>query len=364
MAWARSVPGASAINLTASGMADFLGSGETPAEFGEALEVGALSSRARSPEVYRQFTEAVAERYGVEPECVTPSLGSSQAIMHTMFAWVRPGDHVIVERPTYEPLHRVPELLGANVSRLERKFDEGWEVVPDRLAKLLTPRTRAVVLSNLHNPSGVTMSTKKLEGIAEMAARVGAVVMVDEVYLDYAFDREGANGSRPACVAVDNAISWSSTTKAFGFGALRAGWIVSRNKACAEAMAMAAHYLQVDMPHASLELATRVLCNSAMLEGHAQKACARGLQMVSDWIEREPRLSWVRPAAGASCVIRLPDLLSDQAFAEHLRATHDTQVVPGSFFEAPGTVRLSFAGDPELLSEGLANFTAALDSIR
>jgi aspartate/methionine/tyrosine aminotransferase len=361
MAWARRVPGSSTINLTASGMADFLGEGETPASFGGALEVASLSSRARAPEVHAEFCAAVGERYGVDPVCVTPTLGSSQAIMHAMFAWVRAGDHVIVERPTYEPLHRVPELLGANVSRLERKFDEDFQLVPDRLAQLLTPRTRAVVLSNLHNPSGVAASTQSLEAVAEMAARVGAVVMVDEVYLDYAFDPSGATGSTPACLTVDNSISWSSTTKAFGFGALRAGWIVSRNAGCADAMAMASHYLQVDMPLASLELATRVLRNSEVLEARAHAATAAGRQIVADWVSREERIAWVDPSAGASCVIRLPELVSDQTFAEHLRSAHDTQVVPGSFFGAPGLVRLSFAIDAEPLERGLANFSAALD---
>ncbi len=117
-------------------MSDFLVQGVEDPRFGEAPAVSAQASRERTFEVHREFCEAVAERYGVEPECVTPTLGSSQAIMHALFAWVRSGDHVIVERPTYEPLHRVPELLGANVSRLERKFDEGWQVDPHRLAKL------------------------------------------------------------------------------------------------------------------------------------------------------------------------------------------------------------------------------------
>src|SRR5690606_10552809 len=202
-------------------------------------------------------------------------------------------DHVIVERPTYEALHRVPDLLGANVSRLERTFDEGWEVVPDRLARLLTPRTRAVILSSLHNPSGVAVHTDRLEAVAEMAARVGALVLVDEVYLDYAFDPAGAPGWRPACLAVDNAVSWSSSTKAFGFGALRAGWIVTRNPDAAKALNVAADYFAVDPPIAGYMIATQVLDSAPRIMARTDARVSVGRAIVEDWLAQESRASWV-----------------------------------------------------------------------
>lgn len=367
MAWAKRERGPGTIDLTASGMPDFLADDGTglPLEgpFAGQIDVARLSRRSERVSVMREFREAVARRYGLEPENVVPTFGASQAIMHVCFALLRAGDHVIVERPTYEALHRVPELLGANVSRLERTFDEGWEVVPDRLARLLTPRTRAVILSSLHNPSGVAVHTDRLEAVAEMAARVGALLLVDEVYLDYAFDPEGGPGWRPACLAVENSVSWSSSTKAFGFGALRAGWIVTRNPDAASALRTAADYFAVDPPIAGYMIATQVLESAPKIMARTDARISAGRAVVEAWLAQESRVSWVPPSAGASGVLRLPKLVQDHAFVELLRDEHDVLVVPGSFFDAPGTVRLSFGGDPTQLQRGLDALSETLDQL-
>jgi aspartate/methionine/tyrosine aminotransferase len=378
LGWAQTVPAGARWDLTASGVPDACGPGslrqrlnsdgdsglEQPwPMFGE-LELEDLCRRDKRAEILASFLQIVAQRYGVAPECVVPTLGASGAITQVLFALARPGDHVIVERPTYEPLHRVPEMLGLSVSRLERRFEERWEPLPDRLARLLTPKTRAVILSNLHNPSGVAISTKTLEAIGEMAARVGALVLIDEVYLDFDFDPSGERRAwRPAAVAIDNGVSWSSSTKCFGFSALRAGWVVTRDREAAQAVRLAAHYFHVEPPLASLALATQVLGHASEFEQLAGEAITAGRALVDRWVEGEARVSWVPPSAGQSGLIRLPDLTPDVGFARHLRDRYDTQVVPGTLFEAPGTVRISFNLPDAELEQALANITAALDEL-
>lgn len=368
MAWAKTEPTGAGIDLCASGMSDFadetqFDDPELAALFERPIDPREISRRSAQSDILPRFCARVAARYGLDAGQVIPSFGASQSIMQACFALVRPGDHVIVERPTYEPMHRVPELLGANVSRLERTFDESWAVLPERLAKLLTPRTSAVILSNLHNPSGVAISDAALREIAEMANRVGALVLVDEVYMDYAFDAEGEHPWRSAVLGIDNAVVWSSTTKAFGFGALRAGWILTRHPEALRDLRLGADYFAVDPPLAGFLQATRVLEAADALAARARKACDRGKARVAAWLAEETRVQWVEPDAGASCVLRLPKLMDVAAFCEHLRREHDTQVVPGRFFDAPNTVRLSFAGDPEQLARGLANISATLDAL-
>ena len=366
MHWAQTEPIGVPFNLTASGMDDAVlrpSEDDTASEFwSERVEVADLCNRAVRPQRTAEFLAAVGKRYGVAPGCVTPTLGASQGIMHVLLGLVRAGDHVIVERPTYEALHRVPTLLGADVSRLERKFEENWEVVPERLAKLLTPKTRAVILSSLHNPTGAGLTRETLEAVGEMAARVGALVLVDEVYLDFVFDPEGETYA-PACMVVDNAVSWSSTTKVFGFSALRAGWIVTRNPEVASAMREAARYLCVDVPTATTAFGAKVLASSDRLTARARQTSERGLAVVQGWLESESRVRWVPPVSGVCGQILLPDLLQDGPFVAHLRERYETLVVPGSHFEAPGSVRLGFGGDPKILERGLENFSKALDDL-
>jgi aspartate/methionine/tyrosine aminotransferase len=363
MAWAQAVPSGARYDLTQSGIADALTGTDDPAEWSESVPLHELCRRQFRDDANEEFLAAVADRYGVERDAVVPSLGASQAITHAVFALVRPGDHVIVERPTYEALHRVPALLGADVSRLERKFEEDWAVVPDRLAQLLTPKTRAVLLSNLHNPSGVAIPTEALEAVGEMAARVGARVLVDEVYLDFSFDPEGG-GSRPACRAIDNGVSWSSATKCFGFSAIRAGWIVTRNPAAQRLLHEANHYLQVHVPVATARIAARVLKDVERWSARGMGVARAGRAAVDAWLAQERRVAWVRPEAGPVGLVRLPELTPDVPFCAHLREHYETQVVPGTFFEAPGTVRLAFTGPVADLQQGLRNFSAALDDLQ
>jgi aspartate/methionine/tyrosine aminotransferase len=365
MAWAKSVPRGARFDLTASGMADAAApgpQGEVPGWEGT-LDVARLCRRTSRYEAEASFVRVLSERYGVTPAQVVPTLGASLAITHVLLALLRAGDHVVVERPTYEALHRVPEILGASVSRLERRFEDGWGVVPDRLARLLTPRTKVVLLTNLHNPSGVAIPRDVLHAVTDLVARVGGLVLVDEVYLDYAFDVGPGAGVLPACRVASNAVSWSSTTKCFGFGALRAGWVVAGDPDVAKAVRTATDYLYVDPPVSSLDLGARVVEQAGILQDRASSVASTGRAAIEAWIAQERRVRWVPPLAGLSCCLRLPELMNDVQLAEHLRERYDTQVVPGAFFEAPGFVRVSFGLDPEAMTEALGHLSAAIDDL-
>lgn len=368
--WAKSVERSARFDLTSSGVADTVAPWSDDDEaralveaWSGTLEIADLCRRDVRRAAREELIQAVATRYGVDSARVTPTLGASLAITHVLMALLRPGDQVVVERPTYEPLHRVPEMLGANVSRLERDASDGWAVRPDRLARLLTSRTRAVILSNLHNPSGVAIARETLLEVTELAARVGAVVLVDEVYLDYCFSTAPDGPILPACLVAPNCISWSSATKCFGFSALRAGWIVTGTPEASRVIRAATDYLHVDEPVSTLRLGARVLQQADRLTAWAAHVSAAGLAVVERWIQGEPRVSWVSPRAGISGCIRLPDLMQDAPFAQHLRDRYDTLVVPGTFFEAPGFVRLSFGIDPAILEQGLASISSALDDL-
>ena len=363
MTWAMSVPNGARYDLTCSGMTDTTEDATQQEQWSESLQVTEIAQRAQAVDALEAFARAVALRYGVERDRVCITIGASLAITQVLIALVRAGDHVIVERPTYEALHRTPEILGARVSRLERKFEDGWSVVPERLAQLLTPRTRAVILSNLHNPSGTAIDAATLLQVADLAARVGAMVLVDEVYLDYGFSSAADATIKPACLVARNGISWSSTTKAFGFSALRAGWIIAADPDAAKAIRSASAYLHVRPPVASAMVGKRVLERADALQARAAAVGSAGREIVERWLQSESRVEWVPPAFGLTGVLRLPTWLPDAQFADHLRQRYDTQIVPGTLFEAPGTLRLSFGLPPEDLERALANVSAALDDL-
>lgn len=311
-----------------------------------------------------RLQDVVARRYGLSPEHVVPTLSASQAIVQALLALLRPGDHVVVERPTYEPLYRVPELLGATVTRIDRRLEDGWQLVPERLAKVLTPRTRALILTNLHSASGVALSPRTLAELAGLAARVGAVLLVDEVHLDFSFDPGDSAPVRPACLVADTAISFSSVSKSLALPHLRAGWLVTRDPDLARALRTAADYLHVRLPAASALLAACALDQLAPdMSLRTSRLTAAGLRVVERWAQAETRVELVPPHAGLHALLRLPKAASDLALAAHLRERYETQVVPGSVLEASGCVRLSVVAPGPQLEQGLANLSAALDDL-
>src|SRR6185312_5773666 len=92
------------------------------------------------------------------------------------------GTEVIVERPAYEPLLKIPKALGYRTRRLDRRFGDAYAIDVDRFRSMVTPRTRLAIVTNLHNPSGARIDEATLTQMAAIMARVKGVLLVDEVY--------------------------------------------------------------------------------------------------------------------------------------------------------------------------------------
>ena len=125
----------------------------------------------------------------------------------------------------------VAHYLGARVKRLERKFEDEFAVDVDELERAITPETRLIVLTNLHNPSGALIPAETLRSIGEIAQRNGTRVLVDEAYLEMVFDADAPSafriGEEIASSEENPFIVTNSLTKVHGLSGLRCGWILA-----------------------------------------------------------------------------------------------------------------------------------------
>src|SRR5207302_9436693 len=119
---------------------------------------------------------------------VTVAGGTSMANHLAMAAMIEHGDEVLIEQPTYDPLLAVAEYLGAEIKRFARRFEDGFKIDIEALEKQISPRTRLIVLTNLHNPSSALVDETTLRKIGDLARNVGARVLVDEVYQEAIFE--------------------------------------------------------------------------------------------------------------------------------------------------------------------------------
>ncbi|MGH7502248.1 MAG: aminotransferase class I/II-fold pyridoxal phosphate-dependent enzyme [Longimicrobiales bacterium] len=317
-----------------------------------ALEISGLN-----PDGYVPLLEAIAAKYGVSAARVATAPGCSGANFLAFAALVRPGDDVLVERPGYDPLLGALRMLGANIRRFERRWEERWAVDPDRIAAAMTPRTRLIVLTSPHNPTGVLIGDGPLDAVGALAARADAHVLVDEVYLDAVYEERPA----PAATRGEVFISTNSLTKAYGLSGLRAGWTLAA-PAVTRAIRRARDVVDVIAPYPADQLAHLAFQHIHALEARARALVQPNLDRLRGFVSARRELEWVPPGGGTVAFPRLLGVSDTRDFADQLMRDHHVAIVPGHFFDEPSHFRIAFGVAPGTFAAGLAAIDAALDA--
>ena len=310
----------------------------------------------RNENGYQPLIEAIAGRYCVDPSQVTTASGASGANFQVCAALLQSGDDVLVERPGYDPLLGAPRLLGARTVRFERAFDDRYAIDPERVRAALTPRTRLIIVTSPHNPTGAITDASALAEVGRIAESVDAYVLVDEVYLDAA-----GVSVRPASHLGDRFISTSSLTKSYGLASLRSGWALS-SPAVAERIRRARDVIDGTGSVVAERLATLAFDQLPRLAGRANELLSTNGRIMRQFLQSRPELQWVDPGGATVVFPRIRGVDDASRFAERLLSERDTAVVPGRFFEAPAHVRLGFGSATDNVRGGLAALGAALDA--
>ena len=210
------------------------------------LGIADLSLDGASRHRYAPLREAIAARQGVAADQVVIANGTSMANFLAMAALITPGDEVLVETPAYEPMVAAASFLGGQIVEFSRAPADGFRLDPAALDAAITPRTRLIVVTNLHNPTSAFADAATLVEIGRIAERNGARVLVDEVYLDAAF----AEAPRTAAQLGETFVATSSLTKIYGLSGIRCGWILAAPD-FAERMWRLNELMGVAQPHAA-----------------------------------------------------------------------------------------------------------------
>lgn len=306
----------------------------------------------------RTAIAAPAPRLGADDVLVTPGAAAALFIVHTTL--LGPGDESIVVRPNYASNLETPRAIGATVHHLDLRHEDGWVVDPDRIAALMTPRTRLVSLTTPHNPTGQVMSeavVRAVVGIVEAHPR--ARLLVDETYREMTY----AAPLPLAASLSERVIGVSSLSKSDGLPGIRIGWLITTD---------------ADLQGRFLAAKEQILItNSVVDEAIAEVALARrpdrlpgirdgiaaALTMVRDWLAGQDIFEWVEPRGG---VVGFPRFRAGiqvdvDAFYRILLERHRTVVGPGHWFDQPRrSFRLGFGWPrPVELEQGLAALMAS-----
>jgi aspartate/methionine/tyrosine aminotransferase len=334
-------------NLATSGVGSFP-LRELPVDF-EKLEINGDNSYGYAP-----LQEAIAGHHGVDPECVVSSAGTSMANHLAMAAIVEPGDEVLIEHPAYGPIVDVARYLEAKVKRFQRAEENGWMVEPGELRHCVTPKTRLIVITNLHNPTSVLTPDSVLREIGDIARNVGALVLVDEVYLDAVY--EGT--PRTSFHLGPEFVVTSSLTKVYGVSGLRCGWIMARPDLAWKMRRLDDLYAATPVYPGEL-LSVAAFKHLNLLRERARRIVEADRKLLREFLERQEEVSAVATDWGTTSFLKLRRGNVD-TFLERLRSDFDTSAVPGRFFEMPDHFRIGMGVNTEMFAEGLNRIGRAL----
>jgi aspartate/methionine/tyrosine aminotransferase len=242
------------------------------------------------------------------------------------------------------------------VGRFERVFEDGWKLDPERVARGLTDSTRLVVVTDPHNPTGVLATDEELLAVVDVAEKVGAHVLVDEVYREAVFDRPW----RPAARLSDRIISTSSLTKAFGLSGLRCGWAVAEPRVCSS-MRRVRDVVDAVGAFPGERLSVVAFDHLSALRERARSILEPNSRMLSEFVDGHDVLEWVPPVGGAVAFPRIRGVEDTGDFARKLAEQYDTGIVPGAFFQCPAHFRVAIGGLTEMLGGALEALGRALD---
>ncbi len=297
----------------------------------------------------------------VDDVLVTP--GAAAALFIIATALLRAGDQLVVIRPNYATNLETPRALGAEVAYVDLRHEEGWAVDPDRVAALMTPRTRLVSLTNPHNPTGAVIPETTVRAIVELVdAHPTAHLLIDETYREMTF-----GGPQPMASALsERAISVSSLSKADGLSGIRIGWLATRDRELFATLLAAKEQILitnsvVDEAIAEVAIQRRPERMPPILAG-----IDRAFGSVRSWMAGQDVFEWVEPAGGVVGFPRFrPGFEVDvDAFYRILLDEHGTIVGPGHWFDQPRRhFRLGFGWPrPADLAAGLAALTASAEA--
>jgi len=315
-----------------------------------------------------ELRQAIAGRYGpllgryLDPAAeVTITCGCTEALAAGFLGLVNPGDEVILIEPFYDAYPVFVSMTGA-VPRYVTLRPPGFDLDLEHLGSLFSPKTRAIVVNNPHNPTGRVFSDEELAAIAALCVEHDVIAITDEVYEEMVYDGEHRRLATYEGMW-DRTVTLSSIGKTFSLTGWKVGW----------GIAPAPLSAGIRSAHQFLTFTTPTpVQHGAVAAMGAPEEFYRGLR--SEYLKKRDLLADGLEAAGFEVHrpqgtyfmmagfdrFGFPD---DRSFCRHLAETARVVAIPPSvFYHAPEDgsrlVRFAFCKDEAILTEALDRLSA------
>ena len=293
-----------------------------------------------TPRLRRAICEKYRRFYGMEidPERhVTVCCGSTETMLATLLAVLNPGDEVIIFEPFYENYGPGCIIAGAKPIWVPLEPpDFGFD--PDRLARAVTPRTRAVVFNSPNNPSGKVFSRAELQQIADVCLKHDLLAITDEIYEHIVCDGAGHTPIATLPGMADRTVTISGISKSYSVTGWRVGYAIASAE-LSLGIRRAHDFITVGAPHPLQEAAVTALEFPDSYYTYLRESYQARRDLLFDQVEAAGFVAWKPRGAyyiltDAAHFMKRYDCPDDTAFAMYLIKEVGVATVPGSSFYA------------------------------
>jgi capreomycidine synthase len=301
---------------------------------------------------------AIAERWGDgDPERVMATHGSSEIIFLVMHALLRRGDEVVVLDPCYHALRNIADSIGCELKHWKLRFEDNFVADIAAVKKLITPRTRMVVVNFPHNPTGATLTHEQLEELVDAVSAVQAYLVWDSAFAELTYDSEPLPD--PSLV-YNRCITLGTLSKGYGLAGLRVGWCFAEPGLLKQFVHLRDYTTLYLSPLVEVVAQQAIERADVLLRMRLDRA-RLNLSIVNKWLAyHKDDVRWVRPRGGVTIFPKLLRIDDVDQFCHRLAREYGAMVVPGSCFEQPWHIRLGFGGPTLELQDGLLRMSALL----
>ena len=329
--------------------------GKTDTILAELLPLKLTYGAIEGSERLRGQIASLYAKQAIENVVTTHGAIGANALVHETL--VEPGDRVISVLPTYQQHYSIPESYGADTQILKLTEETGFLPDLEQLQRLAIPGTKLIAINNPNNPTGALMDCGYLEKIVGIARGCGAWILCDEVYRGT--DQEGDGLTASIADLYEKGVSTGGMSKTFSLAGLRLGWIVAPPELI-HAVSIHRDYNTISVGMLDDHFAAMALENRDKILARSQRITRTNLAVLSDWVDSEPRISWVKPHSGTTALLKYDLPMTSEAFCLGLLERTGVMLTPGSAMDMEGYLRIGYANSESILREGLQRLSGFL----
>ncbi|GAA4963238.1 pyridoxal phosphate-dependent aminotransferase [Algibacter aquimarinus] len=328
-------------------------------------------SRSEGSETYRQKIANYYKKHDiiVEHDDIIVSTGGSEALLFAFGSIMDVEDEIIIPEPFYANYNGFSTASGVNIVPVISKIEDNFALPPiEAFEKLITPKTKAILICNPGNPTGYLYSKQEIQQLAAIVKKHDLFLIADEVYREFAYDGNTHYSIMQESSLENNAIVIDSVSKRYSMCGARVGCLVSKNK----------NVIQTALKFAQARLSPPTLAQIAS-EAALETPQSYFDDVIEEYVERRNTLinelqkiegiKVAKPKGAFYCIAELPVKNSDD-FAQWLLEDFDVDgetimVAPaGGFYSTPGVglnqIRIAYVLKKESLIKAVNILKEAL----